>query len=70
MKLYKYTIDEQNKIIYLPPVTGGPPSWLTYARKVFFKRQYGLIYEQVILNRKSWEKHIQTNQVKYMVEDS
>jgi len=68
-RIHEYTINEVTKTIHLPPVYGGRVSWSIYARKVFFKRHFGLIYSQVILNRKSWEQHIETNQVKTMVED-
>ena len=69
MKVYEYTVNEDTRTIYLPPVTGGPPSWLTYARKVFFKAEFGLTYNQVILNWESWERHSKDNEVKTLVKE-
>ena len=63
---YEYTIDHDKKIIYFPPPVGGPPSWMAYARQYYFRQTFGKEYQCHIFNRKSWEKHIETNEVRIL----
>ena len=63
-KQYEYTIDEERKIIYFPPPSGGPPSWMAYARSCYFRDHFGYEYQRVTLTRYSWGLHIKENEVK------
>lgn len=63
-KQYEYTIDEEQKIIYFPPVFGGPPSWLTYARSCYFRDHFGHRYQRITLDRESWKTYIKEKEVK------
>ena len=65
-KNYEYTINEEKKIIFLPPPIGGPPSWMAYARDYYFKMHFGKRFKRVIYSRDSWENHIKLNEVKIL----
>ena len=65
-KVYEYTLDEQGKIIYLPPPSGAPGFLMVQARDYCFRKQFGERYGRVILSGESWKNHIRTNEIKIL----
>ena len=63
---YYYTVDHEKKIIRFPPPhgIGSPMSFAAQGRHYMFRGHYGEEYNIAILTKESWEKHIETHEVK------